>query len=231
MFKHIKNIFGTGSLYQEKSCNVCKYSISDKNTLIEVINLINGKFRTPKLHYLHKAIDRLNLIHNLNIKKLPLDNSSLQFNPWLAGMTDADGNFIISLEGIYGLNNSLARGRVKCTFSIKQRVIDIPTGLSCIPFMTEIANLFQCKIKYQYNNEMRFLAQADSKHYITKSYFDKYSLMTSKYLNYLAFLDAIHYLGRRLTNKEIIEIQNIKNSMNNKRTNYNWEHLNNFYEK
>ena len=217
----MKGIFGTGSLYQEKSSNVCKYRISDKNTLIEIISLINGKFRTPKLIYLHRAIYHLNLIHNLNIKILPLDNSSLLSNPWLAGITDADGNFIISLEGLYGLNNSITRGRVKCTFSIKQRVIDKPTGLSCIPFMTEIANLFQCNINYQYDNEMRFLAQADSKHYITKSYFDNYPLMTSKYLNYLVFFKAISYLGRRLTNKEIIEIQNLKNSMNNKRTYYN----------
>jgi AAA+ superfamily predicted ATPase len=139
----------------------------------------------------------------------------------LAGMTDADGNFIISLEGVYGLNNSLSRGRVKCTFSIKQRVIDKPTGLSCISFKTEIGNLFQCNIKYQYNNEMRFLAQADSKHHIIKHYFDKYPLMTSKYLNYLSFLEATSYLSRRLTDKEIIDIQKIKNSMNNKRTYYN----------
>lgn len=231
LFKHIKNKFGTGSLYQDNLRNVCKYSISDKNTLIEVINLINGKFRTPKILYLHKAIDHFNIIHNTTIKKLPLDSSNLGSNPWLAGMTDADGNFIISLEGVYGLNNSLSRGRVKCTFSIKQRVIDKPTGLSCIPFMTEIGNLFQCNIKYQYNNEMRFLAQADSKHHIIKHYFDKYPLMTSKYLNYLSFLEATSYLGRRLTDKEIIDIQKIKNSMNNKRTYYNWDHLNNFYIK
>jgi hypothetical protein len=33
-----------------------------------------------------------------------------------------------------------------------------------------------------------------------------------------------------LTNKEILEIRDIKNSMNNKRTYYNWDHLNNFYK-
>jgi len=136
-------------------------------------------------------------------------------------MTDADGNFLISLEGVYGLNNSMSRGRVKCIFSIKQRVIDIPTRLSCITFMTEIANLFQCNIKYQYSNEMRFLVQADNRHHITKNYFDKYPLMTSKYLDYLSYLHGLNYLGKRLTNEEIKEIQAIKNSMNNKRTYYN----------
>jgi hypothetical protein len=35
-------------------------------------------------------------------------------------------------------------------------------------------------------------------------------------------------LGRRLTNQEVIDIQIIKSSMNNSRTFYNWDHLNNF---
>jgi hypothetical protein len=35
---------------------------------------------------------------------------------------------------------------------------------------------------------MTFLAQADSKHHLTKSYLDKYPLMTSKRLDYLCFL-------------------------------------------
>ncbi len=82
------------------------------------------------------------MIHNTIIKKLPLDTSKLESNAWLAGMTDADGNFIISLEGVYDLNNSKVRGRVRCTFSITQRLIDKPTGLSCLPFMTEISSFF-----------------------------------------------------------------------------------------
>jgi hypothetical protein len=36
-------------------------------------------------------------------------------------------------------------------------------------------------------------------------------------------------LGKRLTREEIIEIRKIKNSMNNKREEFNWDHLENFY--
>lgn len=136
--------------------------------MIEIINLINGKFRTPKIKYLSRAIDHLNITHNANIDKLPLDTSNLESNGWLSGFTDADGHFQISLQGNYSLNKSvhLKRGRVKCTFSIKQIVIDKPPGDFCV--MTEIANLFKCKIKYERENEMPFLAQADSKHNLTK---------------------------------------------------------------
>ena len=99
----MKQVFKTGSLYQERLSNVCKYRISDKDKLTEVINLINGKFRTPKIKYLYRAIDLVNLLYNTNIQKLPLDTSNLDSKAWLAGFTDADGNFYISLEGSYAL--------------------------------------------------------------------------------------------------------------------------------
>jgi len=145
-------------------------------------------------------------------------------------MTDSDGNFHISLEGSYGLTGSTARGRVKCSFSIKQRAIDKWTVLSGVPFMEEIANLFKCKLNYKGINEVVFVAQADSNHYLTKYYFDRYPLISSKYLDYLRFLHGQSYLSKRLTSKEIMDIRDIKNSMNNKRTYYNWDHLNNFYK-
>jgi len=228
LFKHLKDLFNSGSLYVVKDTNVGKYRISETKVLINLINLINGKFRTPKLYYLYRAIDHINIVHDANIIKLPLDTSNLADNAWLAGMTDADGNFHISLEGVYGLNGSTVRGRVKCTFSIAQRLIDKATALSCEPFMREIADLFECNINYK-SNAITFLAQSDSKHFLTKYYFDNYPLMTSKHLNYLSFLQGLNFLGKRLTDKEIVKIRNIKNSMNNKRTYYSWYHLNNFY--
>jgi hypothetical protein len=87
--------------------------------------------------------------------------------------------------------------------------------------MTEIADLFECNINYKAINEMVFLVQADSKHYLTKSYFDKFPLMSSKHLDYLCYLQGLPYLGKRLTSKEITEIQAIKISMNSKRTYFN----------
>lgn len=180
---------------------------------------------------LHKAIDHINLIHNFNIPKLPLDNNSLISNPWLCGFTDADGHFIIYLGGRYAVNNSTNKSRVRCNFSINQRLIDKLTGDSCLPFMTEIANFFECKIHCIPNNKIEFRVQTNNKHYLTKLYFDKYPLMTSKRLNYLCYLQGLNYLNKHLTNKEIIEIQAIKNSMNNKRIYLNWDHLNKFYKK
>ena len=53
--------------------------------------------------------------------------------------------------------------------------------------------------------------------------------MSSKYLNYLSFFKGLSYLGKRLTKEEVLEIRDIKSSMNNSRTYFNWDHLNDFY--
>jgi hypothetical protein len=95
--------------------------------------------------------------------------------------------------------------------------------------MREIADFFECKINYVGENLMVIRVSANNKHHLIKSYFDKYTLMTTKRYSYLSFLDGLDYLGKRLTDKEIFEIQNIKNSMNNKRTSFNWDHLKSFY--
>ena len=102
------------------------------------------------------------------------------------------------------------------------------SGDTCVTFMAKIAEFFKCNLKYESENEMTFLAQANSKHHLTKAYFDKYPLMSSKRLDYLCFLQALSYLGKSLTHQEIVEIRNIKSSMNKNRTYFNWDHLNSY---
>ena len=63
-----------------------------------------------------------------------------------------------------------------------------------------------------------------------KSYFDKFPLMSSKYLEYLCFLKGLNYLSKRLTEEEIKELQDIKNIMNSRRTFFNLDHLRKFYQ-
>lgn len=72
------------------------------------------------------------------------------------------------------------------------------TGDSCLPFMSKITDLFKSKINYESKNEITFFAQANSKHYLTKFYLDKYPLMTSKRLDYLCFKQALNYLSKCL---------------------------------
>lgn len=97
--------------------------------------------------------------------------------------------------------------------------------------MTKIADLFKCKISFKGKNRITIVAQANSKHHLIKAYFDKFPLMSNKYLDYLCYIEGLNYLGRHLTSQEILEIQTIKNSMNNKRDYFRLrrDHLKNFY--
>ena len=91
--------------------------------------------------------------------------------------------------------------------------------------MSKIADFLQCRTNCNYKNEMTLLAKADSKHHLTKSYFDNYPLMTIKSLDYLCFIQELGHLGKRLTYQKVINVQKIKNSMNKNRSYFNWNHL------
>jgi len=240
MYEKLREILGTGVIYIEKRVKgeVCRFSITNADEVIKIINLVNGKFRTPKIQALYKAIDNLNKWRNANIIKLPLDTSSLDSNAWLAGFIDTDGHFSIKLTGIYGSDELETRGRVQCVFSINQSEANRVTGESNAPFMTEVAKLFQVNLLHKIEkasvsrgsaNSISFFAQSDAKHYIIVSYLSKFPLMSSKHLNFLSFLKGLSYLGRKLSREEILEIRAIKGQMNKKRTYFTWDHLNNFY--
>jgi hypothetical protein len=79
MYERLQSILNTGSIYTEKT-GVSRYSITNADAVINLINMVNGKFRTPKIIALHKAIDNLNKWRNANLSKLPLDNSNLDSN-------------------------------------------------------------------------------------------------------------------------------------------------------
>jgi len=237
MYEKLQKILNTGVIYSEQR-GVCRYSITNADMVIKTISLVNGKFRTPKILALYKAIDNLNKWRNANIVKLPLDTSSLDTNAWLAGFIDTDGHFSLKLTGEYGSDDTVTRGRVQCVFSINQSELNRVTKESNVPFMTQLANFFQVNINYKVENsplfkepakKVVFFAQSDRKHYIITTYLTKFPLMSSKYLNYLCFFEGLNYLGKRLTRQEIIKLRAIKSSMNNSRTYYNWDHLKNFY--
>jgi hypothetical protein len=82
MYERLQQILNTGSINIDKKETgvVGRYSITNADAVISLINLVNGKFRTPKIQALYKAIDNLNKWRNANIIKLPLDSSSLDSN-------------------------------------------------------------------------------------------------------------------------------------------------------
>jgi hypothetical protein len=82
-------VFGHGFIKKER-INIYRWVITDYNGLIKFVELVNGKFRTPKIDAgrgsqarlaLHRLIDWLNAnVPNCNLSKLPIDSNSL-LNP------------------------------------------------------------------------------------------------------------------------------------------------------
>nr|AVP25185.1 hypothetical protein [Pertusaria plittiana] len=68
-----------------------------KEEVLKIIHLINGRMRTPKIEALHRAISWINEKDKSFIPCLDVDSSSMDSNSWLAGFTDADGYFSITV--------------------------------------------------------------------------------------------------------------------------------------
>ena len=87
--EHLKNYLGYGSIQLEAtSPNAIRFVIRNKEGIIDILNLINGYFRTPKISKLHAMIDWVNTKPGYLLKpiaKLPLNTSQLNTNSWLAG--------------------------------------------------------------------------------------------------------------------------------------------------
>ena len=81
----------------EKKAGHVLLQILAKEEVLKIIKLINGHMRTPKIEALHRAINWINKRDNTYIPCLGLDLSPLDSNSWLAGFTDADGSFSITV--------------------------------------------------------------------------------------------------------------------------------------
>lgn len=198
--------------------------ITSKANLEYIILLINGKFRTPKIQQLYLLIDWMNKNHGTSIDKLPLDNSPLYTNAWLAGFIDADGGFYIR----FSLKQLI------CKFHLEQRQIYPKTLESYETILSKVCLFLQVKLftrdRRSYKNsyyQIRVERQASIN--ILINYLDQHTLFSSKYLDYLDWKSAFTIILNKdhFTLKGREYILSHKNNMNNKRTYFNWDHLEN----
>jgi hypothetical protein len=110
LYKYIKKIksrVGYGTVTKVKSKNAVILTITKREGLQVILNLINGKLRTQfKLEAINKYI--LNTYKNpLYLKDKFHLNTSLDLNNhWLAGFLDADGRFKVKTIHIVNPNGS-----------------------------------------------------------------------------------------------------------------------------
>ena len=209
-----------------------------KQEVLKIINLINGYMRTPKIEALHRAIRWINEKDNSSIPLLGLDSSSLESNCWLAGFTDADGCFGITVydrkkNGVFLRTSVQTSFRIEVKQNYCRQVTLEQGGSSFFNIMSEIAafftvNLYSRTRKTEDKEFYAFAAVAHNSrsHEIVRKYFENFPLYSSKYLSFKDWC-LVQDLHKGSLSKDNLErIKSIKNQFNSKRKVFDFSHLN-----
>ena len=233
-----------------KNSNYVVLQFQDLNSLRKIAVLLNGNMRTPKIEALWRLIDwfnarsssfrDINLANEPQIPKLGLDSSSLGNNPWLAGFIEADGHFYCGFD----LNEEGLAVKVRCYMAISQRQLyksssDKLIDNSNFNFMKSIQEFLDIKtvneIKRVKENylEIAFVIKTVKKSSCEAliNYLNNYLLFSSKHQDFLDWHKAflIKVSRKNMTKEGTTQLLSVKNSMNTKRTQFNWDSLNKFY--
>ena len=241
--KKIKEVLNGGNLVYPKNSKYLDLLFQDLNSIKVIAVLLNGKMRTPKIEALHRLIDWLNarLDEKSKIVKLGLDNSSLGNNPWLTGFIEADGNFYcgfdLNSEGIATVVKSYMRVSQKQLYKITS---DIPKEnnsnfqiMEKIREFLDVKNVSEIKRTKENYVELSYEVRTTKKTScdLLINYLSVYPLFSSKHQDFLDWREfhRIRLSREYKTIEGTSKLISLKNSMNTKRTQFNWDSLNSFY--
>lgn len=250
----IQRIIGFGSIHHcRNKANAIELLITGWDGYKPVVQLVNGKFRTPKISALHRLILFLNSrFPNEIILPLPLDTSPLSENApsgGLAGFSDGDSSFQVRTT------ETTSYRRADASYELQQSRVDFALFSAYETIMRQIAALFltTAHSKQRKGNPISFYwlcrSTSSSGRQAVVDYFDRFPLFSSKHLDYLAWREIHLLLVDRAHHKSgppkgggaprleagrsgdvgFNRIKELKASMNHQRTVYTWDHLANFY--
>lgn len=192
-----------------------------------------------KLNQIQKILSKFN-IHSIEIKSN--DISEIDSNAWLSGFSDADANFSINIHRRTNKN----RVQLYYKLEIKQTYnkLDLyENKVSFFPIMSKIAGFLGVSVNSRNrvlnsNNKefYSFTVVAHNKNSLLKitNYFNKFPLLSSKYLDYKDFqellilsLQTINQNNSPLFAEYLNEVMKIRKDFNSTRTTYHWSHLKN----
>lgn len=229
----IQKNLGHGSISRIKGVKAYIYTINNLEGLMLIINLINGKLRTPKIFAFYNLIDWFNLKNKKNnfIIKKEINKSNLNSNAWLSGFIDSDGHF--SVRVTLGSKSKSGYNKLECKLEISQRQND-HNNRSNLNFLNELALFFLTTVKSIKVNskhpQYRVRTTSLKGNMVVENYLNNYPLFGTKYLDSKDWLKVLSYFKKGQHMKNIEQIHKIKLNMNDNRNIFNWDHLQYFYK-
>lgn len=185
--------------------------------------------RTNKIFTLHKLIDWMNIKNkDLNLEKKGLNTNSLISDAWLSGFIEADGHFSVRTT------ESGKYPKIECKFELSQRQIDHDNNDNLF-FLEEIAKFFQSAVKpirlETANPQYRIRTTNIKGNLAVIDYLTRYPLFGTKLLDFKDWVKIVDLfkVGKMDHKLNMTEVKLIKSQMNDSRTEFIWDHLQNFY--
>jgi len=225
-----------------------RWVVTAFNELVFIANLINGHMRTPKIAALSRLINFLHLHYPLlpvdNLK--PLDTSPIDSNAWLSGMWDADGGFVLTISKakdmrLGGVDRVKIMAKIELTTEYKRGVDLTLSTSSYYPILRTIADYFKVRtvrdVERLRDGTYYYSFVVETSSYLSNNnvvaYLNEYPLFTTRYLNYLRWLEVHNIMlrGEHLTLSGLNRCWEIKSDFNTNLSpkHITWYHLNNFY--
>lgn len=230
----LQQVLGCGFIQKPKEGNYYLFEVQNIEGLLKLANLINGKMRTPKIEALNRLINWLNNKKNSSIVCLGLDTSNLDSNSWFAGFSDADSYFQVSLTHNKELDTIK---KIKSFYRLEIQQNYHGEANLYKDIIESIAKFLQTKVlsrKRILNDKeyVSFMVATSSipTNLLVDNYFKQFPMFSAKQLDYLEWSKVLHL---RISKQHLLESGALmcleaKNSMNTKRTTWNWDHLDKF---
>uniref|UniRef100_UPI0020007371 hypothetical protein n=1 Tax=Exserohilum turcicum TaxID=93612 RepID=UPI0020007371 len=198
---YIKKRIGYGNVYKIKEKKAVRYVCKNKEGLSIILSLINGKL-VSSYKYDQLLKHGYNEIFNITLS-LPLKTLSLD-NYWLAGFTQADGCFHISVVNSKTHKTGYS---VRLEYSLKQN--------DELPLKLLFDNLKMGNVSQYSSGIWCYKSSGFKTAACLINYFDKFNLFAGKYKNYLKFRKVYIMIteGKHLEEEGIKKIQRKSKSM------------------
>ena len=239
LINKLVEMFGGRLRFKAKE-NAIVWVVNTHKELKNLITIMNGYIRTPKIIKFNDLIVWLNDKYCYNIPKYTVDTSPLNKNGWLAGFIDADGSFKVryTQKRINEKTNKvLTKERIEVRFVLEQRkMLEIfadNNNKSYKPIMLNVQSFFNINTDLRESkhnqNKPYWVIEVSSlnKLHLLIQYLNIYPLLTAKRNDYEDWLTVYKLIvdKKHLSEDGKLLIKNIKSNINKKREVFNWNHL------